>query len=195
MTSSMLIQKIRARHDLLQALADLCDFDLSCPVHDYIYFRLDSGRAFTPIAGEGAGGVFCLLDAPDPHESGAFFVSSEGQGGFIAKGITETLSLLVTLPYWFDCLKFSRSGQLAEMDRAVPLLEAELHNSHPHANAQRKFLCQELGIQLLPAPLVPMHQAVCSGEAIVNLDDGWRLESLFNSFSVDDNPLWADLGG
>lgn len=182
------LRKLRENDELRSSLAEFCDFDVEAPYPpEDVWFRLASGRPFVPIAGTGSRGVYAALTEPRCGEHAILFVSSEAQGGFIALDFRAVLELIVAVPYWFDCLKFSGGGSLREMERACTFLERELHEDFEDVEGRRARLQHELGIGIPFAPLRALHEAVKSGatERIQHISEGWDLASLFNSFTFE----------
>jgi hypothetical protein len=156
------------------------------------WFVTASGESFEPVAAQGAGGIYGLL-APRSSDGPLAFVSSEGQAGVIAPSLAAGLSLILTAPYWFDLAKFSGNGQLSEMRRALPYLEIEIAEDMPQARELGARLLAHFGLRPLPDPpralyesmAMPLHLFLSSGE---------ELDSLYNRFTVDDNPQWRGSG-
>jgi hypothetical protein len=173
-------------------LADLCDFDVSRdhPLED---LRLASGDDLHVIAGDAAGGCYLLCGSGSSRP--VVFVTSEGQAGLIAADLTTALEMMVTLPYWLDCLKFSAGGQLEEMQFASARLEREFLTYFPELRDQQAELRNELGLSQGPAGqvLARLRASVASTQpAFVLLGrDGERYRSLFSTFRVSDNPAWC----
>ena len=187
------LRKLRENDELRSSLAEFCDFDVDAPYAPMyspmdISFRLASGHAFVPIAETASEGVYAALTEPRCGEHAIFFVSSEAQGGFIALDFRAALELIVALPYWFDCLKFSGGGSLREMERACTFLERELQEDFEDVEGRRARLRHDLGIGVPFNPLCALHEAVMLGatERIEHISEGWDLASLFNSFTFED---------
>jgi hypothetical protein len=172
-------------------LAGYFEFDLERdePVED---LRLASGAALEPIAGEGAGGCYLLSGTGDSRP--VLFATSEGQGGLIAASLTEALQLIIRLPYWGDCLKFSAGGSLDEMRRAAQRLEQDLQEDYPSIEQERDQLRADLSLPDVSVDdaLRKLQRAVAGTEPdFVLLDpNGLGYGSLFGTFRVADNPAW-----
>jgi hypothetical protein len=69
----------------------------------------------------------------------------------------DGLSVIVDLPYWHDCPKFSGRGQLAEMQQVVPLAESDLLADRPQIVSRRQALRSYLDFQKLPDPVRSLH--------------------------------------
>lgn len=154
--------------------------------------RLASGAALEAIAGEGTGGVYYLCGVGSSRP--VIFATSEGQAGLIAASFAEALELIVGVPYWQDCLKFSAGGSLDEMRLAAVRLEHDLQQDFPQAKQQQEPLRRELGLPQTPVEdlLAKLHESVARTEPDFVLlgPDGEMHESLFNTFRVSDNPAW-----
>ena len=99
---------------------------------------------------------------------------------------------MVAYPYWRDLLKFSGGGKLDEMRRAVPFLEREMHEDHSEIDEERSLLRKKLFLAETDDPIESLHKAVAElGQGImVAAPDGTAFRSLFNTFTVDSNPMW-----
>ncbi|KKJ93843.1 hypothetical protein [Micromonospora sp. HK10] len=172
-------------------LAGYFDFEVASgePVAEA---RLASGAPLEAIAGEGAGGTYYLCGVGSARP--VIFATSEGQAGLIAASLAEAVELIVAVPYWQDCLKFSGGGSLDEMRLAAARLEHDLRQDCPQAGQQREPLRRELGLPQTPVEdlLARLHESVARTEPDFVLlgPDGDRYESLFNTFRVSDNPAW-----
>src|SRR5262245_8683491 len=116
--SDVMLARVKNSATCTEILAGEFDFDvtLADPLEGV---RLTAGGTLKPLAGEAAGGSYFLC----PNGS-VLYASSEGQAGLIAADLTEALELIVFVPYWRDCLKFSAGGDLDEMRRAAPTISA-----------------------------------------------------------------------
>ncbi len=151
------------------------------------WFALGSGEPVRVIGRDGAGGRFCLYGAADGPPQRLLYVSSEGQAGTIAGSLAEGLAMMIALPYWRDCLKFSAGGSLPEMRKAQAYFEARLRQRVHDIALRRRALDQEFGVAAPPDPLEALHRAVTEGTAVVvSTKDGTRFESLFNTFVAPD---------
>lgn len=188
-----MLERIKSRTDVAELLAGSFDFDVTRddPVEG---LRLASGAALVPIAGEGAGGSYFLSGAGAGAARPVVFATSEGQGGPIAADLVQALQLVIGLPYWQDCLKFSAGGDLDEMRSAAARLEHELLEDCPQVAAARSRLRTDLDLPEVPADelLVKLHRAVAgTAPDFILLDpDANSYDSLFNTFRVADNPMW-----
>ena len=186
--ADQMLARIKASATCSRLLAGEFDFDVTVadPLEDV---GLASGDDLEPIAGEAAGGSYFLC-----HSGAILYASSEGQAGLIAADLTEALELIVTVPFWRDCLKFSGGGSLDEMLAATPRLAADWLEHFPQAQAQQTQLRNELGLRQpsQKEAVIRLHRAVESTdpEFILIDPDGVPYDSLFNTFQVDDNPEW-----
>jgi hypothetical protein len=161
-------------------LWDLCDFELveeDAPG----WFALASGETPRVIGRDGTGGRFFLHRAACGPEA-LWYVSSEGQAGVIADSLPAGVQMMVALPYWRDCLKFSGGGDLAQMRKAQAYLEADLLKRRTDLDALRRKLYR--AFYLDPPAAEALHRAVAAGADthVVAASDGNPFESLFNTF-------------
>ena len=135
---------------------------------------------------------FALLGNRETGSRPLLYVCHEGQAGVIAASFAEAIRLMIAAPYWRDLLKFSGSGDLANMLRAEPLLERELTEDEPQIEAVRAELESLMGVERLQNPVHVLHQNVIAFQASLRVisTDGEVFDSLFNSFVPEDNPAW-----
>lgn len=175
--------RIRESPSAARLLCELCDFE---PISEETpgWFALESGGPLQVIARDGAGGRFCLCGAADVESQPVLYVSSEGQAGTIAGSLSEALQMMIALPYWRDCLKFSRGGDIQEMRRAQAYFEAELRRQRDMRGCRWR-LYQACSVDTPLAPLEGLHRAVVEGKAVVVApSDGTRFEGLFGTSVV-----------
>lgn len=91
-------------------------------------------------------------------------------------------------PYWLDILKFSAGGDLAEMRRAADALEATL-DDEDGINEAREEIRKQLDLPEADDPVGALYEAVAGSDAIVRATDGSPFTTLFNRFSIDNNPM------
>jgi hypothetical protein len=196
MDTTAIINIIKQLPEVTELLARVCDFELADPVIVEPWFRLQSGQRPNVVAQDAAGGLFALCPAPDTRTQPVLFVTSEGEAGIIAHDLAAALQLMIQLPYWRDCLKFSGGGQLDEMQKAIPYLEQELRQDEPDIDTHRETLLRTLQLAHPKAPVETLYQAMTSTSVncLVIGEDGSALRSLFNTFVVTDNPLWRTTG-
>jgi hypothetical protein len=191
MKESELLKSLRTSSD---AKRILYDFDFtpvasSTPSH---LFRFRDATSYEPIGADAAGGEFVLCESRTLPTRPLLYASSEGQAGIIAQSLHDGLSIIIDLPYWQDCLKFSGNGQLAEMRRVVPLAESDLLADRPQTASCRQVLRTLLGLSQLSDPVLALYTAVTelSPHYGVCAQEGWPFEPLFNKFTVKSNPQW-----
>jgi hypothetical protein len=192
MNETEILKLLRASSDAKRILE--YDFDF-IPVASLIpsrLFRFRDATSYEPVGGDAAGGEFVLCESRNLPTRPLLYASSEGQAGIIAQSLHDGLSIIVDLPYWQDCLKFSSHGQLAEMQRVVPLAESDLLADRPQTASRRQALRTLLGLSQLPDPVCALHTAVTdlSPQYAVCSSEGWPFEPLFNKFTVKSNPEW-----
>ncbi|QPF91370.1 hypothetical protein [Bradyrhizobium commune] len=169
-----------------EVVTRLGSFDISFEPDEEPWFAIDGIDKPQQIAGDGAGGAFVLL--PSEH---VLYVSSEGRAGIIANGFEAFVQLVVARPYWLDILKFSAGGDLAEMRRAAIALEATL-DDEDEVNEARKEIRSALDLPEPDDPVGALYEAVAASDAIVRATDGSPFTTLFNRFSIDNNPMLRD---
>lgn len=150
------------------------------------WFSIDGADRVLRIGRDGTGGAFVLL--PPGH---VLYASSEGQAGVIADNFEDFIQLIVAFPYWRDVLKFSAGGEIAEMRRAAEALEATLDDEE-EVNEARDLVRSGLGLPDIDDPVGSLHAAVAASDAIVRAPDGSPFTTLFDRFTIDDNPMLRD---
>ncbi|MBR0842846.1 hypothetical protein JQ607_21805 [Bradyrhizobium liaoningense] len=166
-----------------EVVAWLGSFDISFVPDEEPWFTIDGVESPRQIGSDGAGGAFVLLPSQD-----VLYVSSEGRAGIIAESFEAFVQLVVARPYWLDILKFSAGGDLAEMRRAADALEAALENED-EVNEAREEICGALDLPEPDDPVGALYDAVAASDAIVRATDGSPFTTLFNRFSIDNNPM------
>jgi hypothetical protein len=174
--------------DVVERLCWSFDFRLETDLDQAGWFTVDGVQASRPIGRDGAGGVFALL----PPSQRVLYVSSEGQAGIIAADFDEFIRLIVACPYWQDLLKYSAGGSLAEMRRAATALQSAFDDDDD-INEARDYLISKLKLTRLPDPVGTLHRAVSTSAITVRAPDGDPCATLFNDYTIDDNPLLRDL--
>lgn len=180
------IDQVRKMSDVVTDLAWPFGLNLNRANPDDAWFTLSPSTTFTVVAGEGSGGVFAAFGSGDLDDRPILYVSSEGQAGRIASTLEQAVALVLSLPYWQTVLKFSGSGNLAQMRRVLPWMQTEYTEDFPGIWEKRDQLAVALGVQLLPDPIALLHDSVHATKVEVLAPDGSACESLFNSFTVDD---------
>ena len=159
---------------------------------DDSWFILHPDSSKQSIAQDGTGGIYLFVGDGEGEDRSVLFVSSEGQAGLIAATLAEALQLIIALPYWRDCLKFSVGGNLEEMQRVVPYLEREIHEDTPDIDTVRKKLFQELNLVEPVSALEKLHDHLLDDSISFQVlgKDGSPFSDLFGRFVVEDNPRW-----
>lgn len=187
-----ILQSIQRDPSLAELLWNVCEFDLSRGDHGEPV-RLSSGLGLEGVAGDFTGGTFFLC-GDHGRTRPVLYASSEGQAGLIGQSLAETLEIMVGLPSWWDCLKFSGSGELEVMrTTAGHLGRAELRNE-PEIGAQRVRVATALDLELasIPVLLARLHAAVSttSPDFVFTDETGETYESLFGPWLPSRNHLW-----
>lgn len=178
-----LLELIRADQDLADSLADVCEFDTALGDDFFL-----SGDQLEPVAGDSTGGTFFLCGEP----RSVLYVSSEGQAGVIGESLQDALEVIVGLPSWHDCLKFSGEGDLAVMLTAAEHLRRDELNDEPERAARRLEAASALSLDLatMPELLVRLRDAVADTPPELVTTDQGEYESLFGSILPSRNPAW-----
>ncbi len=167
------------------------DFDVSQTKEDMSWVKLSPNQPYKLLATEGSGGVYLAYGDSILEKRPILYASSEGQSGKIANNLTEFLSILMAIPYWFDLLKFSGNGSLKEMCKTACFMEKEYNEEHPELQHIIKSITKYLNIPDLENPIEVLHNRVNATDCTLVADDGWKYETLFNSFTSSDNPDWS----
>lgn len=166
-----------------EVVAWLGSLDISFAPDEELWFTIDGVEDPRLIGSDGSGGAFVLLPSLN-----VLYVSSEGRAGIIAASFEAFIQLVVARPYWLDILKFSAGGDLQEMRRAVDALEATLEDEDD-VNEAREEIRAALGLPEADDPVGALYEAVAASDAIVRATDGSPFTTLFNRFSIDNNPM------
>lgn len=152
------------------------------------WFALETGAPLQVVGRDACGGRFCLAPPADDYSGRLLYIESEGQAGVIAGSLSDGIRMMIALPNWRDCLKFSGGGKLEEMKKAQARLEADLRQQHPDIEASRRTLYRAFGLTEMTAPLETLQRAVTEGAdmKVVTTKDRWPFESLFNTFVLKD---------
>jgi hypothetical protein len=180
---------IAADDEVARRLAWSFDYRLDLEAHGTDWFRIDGIETYQHIGREGAGGVF--VELPDRR---ILYASSEGEAGIIAADFQAFIQLIVTHPYWKDLLKFSGGGKLSEMRRAAIAMEAFTLDDEEELVEAREFVIAELALDEAVDAIGALYRAVsASGLIVRSMWDGNPAVSLFNSFTIDSNPMLRNL--
>ncbi|MEV7340323.1 hypothetical protein [Streptomyces sp. NPDC093544] len=189
--SGDLLRRINEGRELAALLADGFEFNVRRKSGDESA-RLASGLPLERISGDFTGGMFYLCGTEGTVRP-VLYASSEGDSGVIATDLNEALALVVGLPYWRDCLKYSAGGDLAAMESATDFLCRDLLANRPTVAAEQSRVAEALGLAVEP-PLVlttRLHAAVKSaGADFYFSDDTGEYGGLFGKFSPSRNQSW-----
>ncbi|WP_038933659.1 hypothetical protein [Bradyrhizobium japonicum] len=166
-----------------EVVAWLGSLDVSFAAEEEPWFTIDGVESPRQIGSDGCGGTFVLLPSRN-----VLYVSSESRAGIIAGTFEAFIQLVVARPYWLDILKFSAGGDLTEMRRAADALEATL-DEEDDVNAAREEIRGGLDLPEADDPIGALYEAVATSDAIVRATDGSPFTTLFNRFSIDNNPM------
>lgn len=186
-----ILDSIRRDPGLAGTLWRVCEFDLSRsdpgePV------RLSSGVALEGVAGDYTGGTFFLC-GDDSKDRPVLYASSEGQAGLIGHSLAEALEIMVGLPSWWDCLKFSGAGDLAVMRTTADHLRDDELRNEPGMDADRARLTEALDLELgaIPVLVARLHAAVsATASSYMLTSEEGEYESLFGPWLPSRNPSW-----
>lgn len=167
-----------------EIVAWLGSLDVSFAPDEEPWFTIDGVESPRQIGSDGSGGAFMLL-LPSQN---VLYVSPDGRAGIIAESFEAFIQLVVARPYWLDILKFSAGGDLQEMRRAADALEATL-DDEDDVNAAREEIRTQLDLSEADDPVGALYEAVAASDAIVRATDGSPFTTLFNRFSIDNNPM------
>ncbi|MDN5003276.1 hypothetical protein ACFQZO_20790 [Bradyrhizobium sp. GCM10027634] len=165
-----------------EVVAWLGRLDVSFAADDEPWFTIDGVESPRQIGSDSSGGAFVLLPSQN-----VLYVSSEGRAGIIAGNFEAFVQLVVARPYWLDILKFSAGGDLEQMRRAADALEATL-DDEDDVNEAREEIRARLDLPEAKDPVGALYEAVAASDAIVRATDGSPFTTLFNRFSIDNNP-------
>lgn len=174
---------------------DWCEFAaLEEPAPDWV--ALESKQPLQVIGKDACGGRFCLFPATPDFSGQLLFIDSEGQAGVIADSLNDGIRMMIALPTWRDCLKFSGGGKLEEMRKAEALSTRDFRTEHSDADANRLKLSESLGLKPMADPLYTLHRVVSGGRkvGVIATVDGWRYDGLFGSFTADACRSWKQEG-
>jgi len=169
-----------------EVVAWLGSLDISFVSDEEPWFTVDGAESPRQICSDGSGGAFVLLPSQN-----VLYVSSEGRAGIIAESFEAFIQLVVARPYWLDILKFSAGGDLPQMRRAADALEATL-DDEDDVNEAREQIRERLALPEADDPVGALYEAVATSDAIVRATDGSPFTTLFNRFSIDNNPMLRD---
>jgi hypothetical protein len=177
-----------AHPDVVEQLRWTFDFAAERQPRDRAFFTIANGIEFWLIGRDGAGGQFAQL-----ADRRILYASSEGQAGIVAANFEEFIKLIVAYPYWRDILKYSAGGKLDEMRRAAIALEACALDEEEDLLEARELVKSELDVDEPDDPVGALHHAVSASNVIIRDSYDNICISLFNSFIIDDNPMFRGL--
>ncbi|MET8954762.1 hypothetical protein [Streptomyces sp. NPDC004533] len=187
-----ILDSIRRESALAELLWQVCEFDLSRGDHDEPV-RLPSGVALDGVAGDFTGGTFFLCGDRGTARP-VLYASSEGQAGLIGQSLAEALEIMIGLPSWRDCLKFSGSGDLEVMRTTAAHLGRDELRDEPEIGAARVRLASALDLKFgsVPVLLARLHAAVSATapDFVLTVRTGDEYESLFGPWLPSRNPAW-----
>lgn len=166
-----------------EVVAWLGSLDVSFAPDEEPWFTIDGVESPRQIGSDGSGGAFVLLPSQN-----LLYVSPDGRAGIIAESFEAFIQFVVARPYWLDILKFSAGGDLQEMRRAADALEATL-DDEDDVNEAREEIRTQLDLSEADDPVGALYEAVAASDAIVRATDGSPFTTLFNRFSIDNNPM------
>lgn len=176
---------------LEEKLGDTFDFELCRAKDDSSWIKLEPDSPFTVIAGEGSGGVFIAYGDSKLEDRSILFASSEGQSGKVGNNLSQFISMILAIPYWFDLLKFSGGGDLSEMRKTAKFMELEYREDFPELSADIREIKSQLKLPVIEDPIELLHSCVHSTDCSLVAVDGYKYDTLFNSFVSSDNKSWA----
>ena len=181
---------LQSSRSVIDDLAHAFDFNIDRASHDYSWIRLTPEHRFLVIAGESTGGAFLAYGNGDFDQAPILYVTSEGTAGKLASNLGELLAIVLAVPYWEELLKFSAGGDVEEM-RKTAELSLENFEEDEIATSAKIRLIKALDIKEISDPIGLLHQNVKSTDCTVVAEDGWRYESLFNTFTSHDMRRWC----
>ncbi|WP_234359086.1 hypothetical protein [Plantactinospora sp. BC1] len=190
-----ILDMVRRDPGLAELLRDVCEFDLTRGDH-VESVRLLSRQVLEGIAGDFTGGTFFLCGERRSIRP-VLYASSEGQAGLIGHSLAEALEVMIGLPSWWDCLKFSGGGDLVTMQSAADHLQRDEFRDQPELGAKRIQLARALSLDLATVPLLlaRLRDAVAGSEPnfLLTIETGEEYESLFGPWSPSRNPSWVEI--
>jgi len=186
MSEATLLQALRASTEAKRILEYDFDFLPVPPTTRSNLFQFRDDTSCELVGTDASGGQFALCDGRSLPTRPMLYTSSEGQAGIIARSLERGLSIIIDLPYWQDCLKFSGGGQLAEMRRVVPLAESDLVAETPQIASRRQAIRKLLALSQIPDSVEELHAALTELSPLypVSGSGGWQFEPLFGKYTV-----------
>lgn len=179
---------LESHPEVVEKLSSALDFILESKSRDPVNFAIEGGIEFRVIGRDSSGGQFARL-----ADGRVLYASSEGQAGVLAADFDSFLELLVAVPYWQDVLKFSGNGQLREMRRAAVALATDAIDEDEDLMEAGALIRSELSLDEPDDPVGLLHHAVSESGVTIRDLYGNTCKSLFNRFTIDDNPMLRGL--
>lgn len=204
MAMPLCMTRIQKSHDLQNDLELLYDFALMKPTEETSKQGFNVNVPALCIGRDACGGVFALVGEGDEATRRVAYISSEGQAGIVAETFDAFMSLVVTMPFWLDVLKFSGGGNVDEMEKACKLLSRDVvedmddmleddDDERDYRTVQKQMM-KRLEVKEMTDPVRYLHRCVASGNDVEfsSSKDGTPYEFLFNRFVTTDNPMWKN---
>ncbi|WP_214480773.1 hypothetical protein [Bacillus sp. SM2101] len=102
-----LLKTIEKNRDICDILMEYFDLEIITPNLDVKKFHFETSVETMIIAEDGSGGIFALLHNEGLEDLPVYYINSEGQAGKVGENFEQFLSMIITIPYWLDLLKFS----------------------------------------------------------------------------------------
>lgn len=172
---------------LSSAFDELVDFAVLPAGSKVNWVRFSDGAEVTAIGEDASGG--CYLLRPDDL---IVHASSEGQAGVIGCGVSDTLSLILSLPYWSDCLKFGKRRSLEDMRRVAAFAEKEMVEDVPDFMVKRSVLFGRLQLSPLVDPVAYLFSWATrpNGFATMSGDGSDEFANHIGRFTPEDKRSW-----
>ncbi len=191
MTDDARLEILRGSLELRRVLER--DFEF-CPLqaaNQSQLFRLAQNQSFELVGNDKSGGQFALCKG-ESAERPLLYVSSEGQAGILGRNLGEGISVIIDIPFWQDCLKFSGGGNLEEMRKAFALSTHDNQGRMQPLKSSAQTIRLRLALPALDDPVLCLHSALTqlTPRFTVFAGDGWTFAGLFGKFTVMSNPAW-----
>lgn len=143
---------LRRDPDLDELLTEVCELDITRGDHGETG-RLSSGQPLECVAGDFTGGAFYLCGESRPTRP-VLYASSEGEAGLVGPSLAGALEVMIGLPSWTDCLKFSGGGDPAAMRSAAEHLRQDELRDSPEIDTHWARLAEALSLDLATVPVL-----------------------------------------
>jgi hypothetical protein len=171
--------------DLRGLFDQIGEFELESGQIEPTWFSIGGVSKFPVVARDGSGGLFVT----PPGAAHVVYATSEGQAGVVARDFEALVRLIVLRPNWIDILRYSAKGSLAEMRRADAVLEEQLEDEE--LVEARNALITALGFAQSDDVVGALHETLTTVNLDIRIYDH-PAESLFGSYTIDDNPFYRD---